>query len=500
VWNVLHRIFSGWPVTGDRRQDNRRVGMGRGGVVYRFGLFELDPAKGRLSRDGQPLAVSDAAFAILAHLVDRAPDVISRDAVAKAGWRGTASAASVEKAISRLRQVLDDGSGATPIETVKNRGYRFVATVDEVPAQDTGVPDGADGEAFRAFVNGRRGLATLNRRAIADARREFERAIDRVPDYAPMHIGLSTACSLAFEATRFDEVCDLDALAGAVDHARHAALLDPESADAWSALGFALSLRGETDAAAVAAWKAVALEPRSWRHSLRLAFVSWGDERIDAAAAALALRPQLALAHWLQATVLIARGAFDAALARLRDGCAAQDRQPVDTAAYPAVGLHLLRGLVLAAHDRLAEAVAAFEAELSAPDRGQVYARECAANTWYALGAVRLRQRDFSHAEAGFQRALDIAPAHLFSLAALGRPIPSLAPDDPRAADAGIARAIALVRGNRHVEAAQVYADTLASARAPNAGWILPVEPVLCPSARPDVWDPVLTSVQQRAT
>jgi hypothetical protein len=62
-----------------------------------------------------------------------------------------------------------------------------------------------------------------------------------------------------------------------------------------------------------------------------------------------------------------------------------------------------------------------------------------------------------------------------------------------------MARAIAMARGNRHAEAAQIYKDTLA-AGTPNAGWILPVEPVLHAAARPDLWRPVLTIVQQRAT
>src|SRR4051812_11102415 len=467
--------------------------MRRGDLVYRFGGFELHPDAGRLLRDGQRLPVPDAAVAILAQLVTNAPAVLSRDALAKAGWRGMASDSSLEKAMSRLRQVLGDGNGggAIYIETVPNHGYRFVAAIEEVTPHDAAVPDGLDDEAFRAFVRGRRALKTLNRYAIAAARHDFERTLASAPGYAPAHVGLSSAWALTFEASRFDPACNLAGLTRAVDHAHQGTCLKPESADAWSALGFALYIRGDTERAAVAAWKAVALEPASWRHSLRLAYVSWGEERVEAAHGTLALRPQLALAHWLNATVLIARGAFDAALAQLRDGCAAQDNQPADAAAYPAVGLHLLRGLVLAVQDRLGEADAAFDAELSVPDRGQLYWQECAANTWYARGAIRLRQRDFTGAETAFRQALTIAPAHPFSLAALGQPIPAYAAGDPRAADAGIAQAIALARGNRHAEAAQVYADTLAAARAPNTGWILPVEPVLCVAARPDIWRPV---------
>jgi len=473
--------------------------MRRGDVVYRFGGFELHPASGRLLRDGQRLALADSASAVLVHLVNHAPAVLSKETLARAGWGGAATAVSVEKAMSRLRRILDDGNGGGAyIETVPNRGYRFVAVVDEVPALESVLPTGVDDEAFKAFVRGRRALATLNRHAIAAARHEFERTIASSPEYAPAHVGLSTACALTFEATRFDPACDLHQLTRAVTHAREGVAHQPGFADAWSALGFGLYIKGDADGASVAACKAMAMEPASWRHSLRLAYVSWGEERVEAAQTALALRPQLALAYWLRATVLIARGAFDQALAQLRDGCAAQDNQVAPS--YPAVGLYLLRGLVLAAQDRLDEAAAAFDKELSVPDRGQLYWQECVANTWYALGGIRLRQRDVAGAESAFRQAIAIAPAHAFSLAALGEPLPELPPEDPRRVDVGIARAIALARGNRHAEAAHVYRDTITAATAPNAGWLLPVEPLLYVSGRPDIWRPVLTIVQQRAT
>ena len=275
---------------------------------------------------------------------------------------------------------------------------------------------------------------------------------------------------------------------------------DPASADAWSTLGFALSLTGDTDAASAASWKAVALEPSGWRHWLRLAYVSWGEERIEAAHTARTLCPDLALAHWLTGTVFVARGAFDAALTELRTGCAAQDRQRLISAIYPAVGLHLLHGLVLAAQDRLDEAAHAFQRELAGPDRDQLYSRECAANTWYAIGAVHVRRGQGGDADAAFRRALEIAPGHLVSRAALGLPIAALPPSDPRALDPAMARAIGLARSGRHREAAAMYEEAVSSARTPNAGWILPVEPILHPAARPDVWTNALAIVRRRAT
>jgi hypothetical protein len=117
-----------------------------------------------------------------------------------------------------------------------------------------------------------------------------------------------------------------------------------------------------------------------------------------------------------------------------------------------------------------------------------------------------LRQRNVAGAEAAFHRALEMAPAHLFSLAALGPAFANASAGcttnlaDTRSTDSAIAHAIALARGNRHEEAARMYAETVAGSRAANAGWILPVEPILHPTARPDIWAPVLATVRQRAT
>ena len=112
-------------------------------------------------------------------------------------------------------------------------------------------------------------------------------------------------------------------------------------------------MNGEREEAAAAACRATTLEPEDSRHALRLGYVSWGDALL-AARCVLTLGSGLALAHWLRATVFIARGVFDPALEELRAGCAGQDSQ-IKAAGFLAVGLHLLHGLVLSAQGRLDE-------------------------------------------------------------------------------------------------------------------------------------------------
>jgi tetratricopeptide (TPR) repeat protein len=289
---------------------------------------------------------------------------------------------------------------------------------------------------------------------------------------------------------------------------RHAALaleLEPMSGEAWISLAFLRRQNGEPEEAAAAAREAVRVEPKEWRHALRAAYVTWGDPRVRYARSVLTFSPGLALAYWLMTTVFIARGADEAALDEVTRGCAAQDAQKKG-AGLPAVGLHLLHGLLLAARGDLAGAIAELTRELSWVESGQLYARECAANTWYAIGAVRLRQAAATEPSAArrlredsaeaFRRTLAIAPGHAPAYAALHGKVPARA----RPIDAAMAQAIVLARGNRHGDAARVCREAVEQAPPGHDGWLLPVEPTLNARARPGIWADTLALVRVRAT
>jgi hypothetical protein len=72
-----------------------------------------------------------------------------------------------------------------------------------------------------------------------------------------------------------------------------------------------------------------------------------------------------------------------------------------------------------------------FERELLAEGNGHLYARECCANTWYAIGALRLRQRRTADAAIAFGQAMQRVPRH--PMARLGRALsaPPYAPPVP---------------------------------------------------------------------
>jgi hypothetical protein len=65
--------------------------------------------------------------------------------------------------------------------------------------------------------------------------------------------------------------------------------------------------------------------------------------------------------------------------------------------------------------------------------------------------------------------------------------------------DAAIARAIALVLADKHGEAAALVDEALALAPQGNAGWILPIEPLLHVSAHAGIWAAALARLRSRA-
>jgi DNA-binding winged helix-turn-helix (wHTH) protein len=468
-------------------------------VVHCFGPFEFDLEKGELFREGERIPLAPTGAATLAELLAAAGEVVSREQLLKAVWGAVSvSDNTVDAVVSRLRKQLGCGrDDSIYIETVKGRGYRFVARVRRVERDRADSSLDVQLAPHRAFVQGRTELDTLNKLRIHLAFGAFEEAVRLAPDYGDGHVGLAMAYGLAFDATATEPKRDASLLHVALRHARTGCELAPASGEAWSTLAFVFYLKGQVVEAAAAARKAILLDPEDWRHWLRLGYVSWGQERLGAARRVLELCPGLGLAHWLRGTVFIAREAFDAAIEESRLGCAAQDTQGAH-GKLAAVGSHLQRGLILAAHGDLDGSVAALTRELAWSDSGQVYARECAANTWYALGAVHRRQGKRDDSAAAFARVLTIAPCHVSAVAAVRGEVPASGLHNP--VDVALAQAIVLVRANRHADAARVFTDALAASAVPAAGWLLPVEPFLHPLEHRHLWAEALALVRVRAT
>jgi DNA-binding winged helix-turn-helix (wHTH) protein len=476
------------------------------GLSYRvpgcfvFGPYELDPVRRRLSASGEPVSVSDRQLDVLLLLVARAGQIVAKQDLIEAAWRDVAVGDnSLEQAISSLRRLLGTAPGGGHyIETLARRGYRFAGPVERrVVRESDGVLD-ALLAPHRAFIEGRAALETLEAEQVARAVGVFEEALRTVPAYAPAHVGLANACAMRFEATRADASPDTSALGRAVHHAREACRLDPQSAEVWATLGFVLGRSGHPIDALAACQRATAIEPGNWRHHFRLAYVGWGEERLRAAHRTLALLPDFPLAHWLAATVCVARQVLPDAERALTAGLAFDSRRSPADPRFSAVALHWLRGLIHLSHGQDAAALEDFEQELASGKPAHVYARECAANTWYAIGAVRLRRGHASEASAAFEQALTRVATHPMTRAALGLTADSRV----RLAspvDTAIAEAVPLAMAGAHEEAARLVDEALAGAAVGSAGWLLPVEPMLAVAERPAIWAGVLARLRARA-
>jgi DNA-binding winged helix-turn-helix (wHTH) protein/Flp pilus assembly protein TadD len=100
---------------------------------YRFGVFEFDPRAGELRKQGMKLKLQGQPLDILAMLLERPGEVVTREDLQKRLWASDTIVEfdhSLNAAIKRLRDALDD-SAETPryVETLARRGYRLIAPV-----------------------------------------------------------------------------------------------------------------------------------------------------------------------------------------------------------------------------------------------------------------------------------------------------------------------------------------------------------------------------------
>ena len=101
--------------------------------VFLFADFRFDRGGGGLfRRDDQgafaPVAIGSRALDLLAALIERRGDVVSKEEIMAAVWPKLAvEEANLFVQISALRAVLDrEQSGQSCIQTLAGRGYRFI--------------------------------------------------------------------------------------------------------------------------------------------------------------------------------------------------------------------------------------------------------------------------------------------------------------------------------------------------------------------------------------
>ena len=100
-------------------------------MIYRFGTFELDSSTFELRKSGVLTAVEPQVFNLLLFFINNLDRVVSRDEMIDAVWDGRiVSDATLTSRVFALRRVLGDtGEAQETIQTVRGRGFRFLADV-----------------------------------------------------------------------------------------------------------------------------------------------------------------------------------------------------------------------------------------------------------------------------------------------------------------------------------------------------------------------------------
>lgn len=128
-----------------------RVRPNEADARVRFGPFEADLRTGELWRDGARIPLQDKPFQLLAALLRRPGELVTREELRDQLWPEavfTDFEHGLNKAVNKLRRALDDpADGPRYVETLPRRGYRLMAPLT------TGAPSRPT--AFRLLHDGR---------------------------------------------------------------------------------------------------------------------------------------------------------------------------------------------------------------------------------------------------------------------------------------------------------------------------------------------------------
>ncbi len=106
------------------------------GSLLRFGVFELNLKTSELRKDGALIKLPPQPLKVLALLTSRPGDLVTREEIQREIWRAETMVDSdqgLNFAVKKIRVALGDDAGMPRyLETLRGRGYRFIAPVEQV--------------------------------------------------------------------------------------------------------------------------------------------------------------------------------------------------------------------------------------------------------------------------------------------------------------------------------------------------------------------------------
>lgn len=125
--------------------------------LYEFSNFRLDIGERLLlSKSGKQVRISEKVFETLCALVRRAGQLVSKDELLAIVWADAeVEENNLDKSVSLLRQALGERKGKEKfIETVRGRGYRFVAEVRRIELTEWAATNNFEKSEPSAIVRG----------------------------------------------------------------------------------------------------------------------------------------------------------------------------------------------------------------------------------------------------------------------------------------------------------------------------------------------------------
>lgn len=104
------------------------------GDILRFGRFELDRKSRELRQDGMKVRLQDQPYRVLAQLLERPGDVVTREELRARLWPADTFVdfeRGLNNAVRRLRDALGDSAEAPRfVDTLPRLGYRFIGAIE----------------------------------------------------------------------------------------------------------------------------------------------------------------------------------------------------------------------------------------------------------------------------------------------------------------------------------------------------------------------------------
>jgi DNA-binding winged helix-turn-helix (wHTH) protein/Tfp pilus assembly protein PilF len=390
--------------------------------VVRFGLFELDVQAAELRREGTLVRLQRQPFRVLALLVRRSGEVVTRDEIRREVW-GDADVdfdQGLGFCLSQIRAALGDSAQAPRyIQTVPRKGYRFLVPVqtDAGPGRRR-IPLRALAAVLAAFA-----IGVAVDRLLTRSRAEPAPTHDRPQAKRPVD---QETAQLVARGRYFWNQRTADSFRRSLQLFEEAARRDPRQAGAWSGIAQAwvgladyghVSVDEAAPAAREAAARALALDPTlPEAHAVRALVAVLFDHDWDSARRdferAIALNPGYAPAHQWLSHLFHAQGRAGDALVQAR---LAFETDPVSVA----ISDNLADALLAA--DRPEEALSQIDRTIEL-DPAYAPARLNRGRALLRLGRVDEAFGDFDHAAALGAPASLVRTYRAVANVAAGRP------------------------------------------------------------------------------